>query len=175
MAWWKLWCRWMVRFNFFHFINLYLTCCFYNVNSKYLPITLSFLLSIYGMPSDATTILRIDPIKNEATTFGKVSNTINKWQGGVLSTVDNCVYAVPADMDCVLRIDTDPETPLNIDYVGGGRGSDDDEEEEFQKIDDKWQGGFLACNGERIYAIPENINNVMVITPGKKPRVEMLI
>ena len=116
------------------------------------------------MPSDATTILRIDPIKNEATTFGRVSETINKWQGGVLSTVDNCVYAVPADMDCVLRIDTDPETPLKIDLVGEG----------FQDIDDKWQGGFLATD-KRIYAIPENINNVMVITPGREPKVEMLI
>jgi hypothetical protein len=95
------------------------------------------------MPSDATTILRIDPIKNVATTFGKVSNTINKWQGGVLSAVDNCVYAVPADMDCVLRIDTDPNTPLDIDLVGEG----------FQEIDDKWQGGFLANDG-KIYAIP---------------------
>ncbi len=120
---------------------------------------------IYGMPSDATTILRIDPIKNEATTFGIVSEKINKWQGGVLSTVDNCVYAVPADMDCVLRFDTDPdsETYLQIDLVGGG----------FQDIDDKWQGGFLASD-DRIYAIPENINNVMVITPGENPTVKML-
>ena len=60
------------------------------------------------MPSDATTILRIDPINHVATTFGQVSKTINKWQGGVLSRVDNCVYAVPADMDCVLRIHMDP-------------------------------------------------------------------
>ena len=97
------------------------------------------------MPSDATTILRIEPIKNEATTFGNVSSTINKWQGGVLSKVDNCVYAVPADMDCVLRIDTDPNsnTPLQIDLIGNG----------FQDIDDKWQGGFLASD-DKIYAIP---------------------
>jgi len=84
---------------------------------------------IYGMPSDATSILRIDPLTNQATTFGKVSNTINKWQGGVLSRVDNCVYAVPADMNCVLRIDTDPDTPLNIDLVGEG----------FKDVEDKWQ------------------------------------
>ncbi len=35
---------------------------------------------IYGMPSDATSILRIDPITNKATTFGKVSAAKNKWQ-----------------------------------------------------------------------------------------------
>ena len=37
---------------------------------------------IYSMPSDATSILRIDPIKNEATTFGTVPDCVNKWQGG---------------------------------------------------------------------------------------------
>lgn len=99
--------------------------------------------SIYGMPSDATTILRINPIQHVATTFGKVSTTINKWQGGVLSKVDNCVYAVPADMDCVLRIHTDPNKPLKIDYVGEG----------FQEIGDKWQGGFVGSDN-KIYAIP---------------------
>lgn len=119
---------------------------------------------IYGMPSDATSILRIDPIKNEATTFGKVGPSRNKFQGGVLSTIDNCIYAVPADADCVLRIDTDPNTPLKIGYVGT----------DFQDIDDKWQGGFIGSD-DRIYAIPENVDHVMVITPGDVPRVEMLI
>jgi hypothetical protein len=118
---------------------------------------------IYGMPSDATTILRIDPFKNVATTFGKVGESRNKFQGGVLSTVDNCVYAVPADADCVLRIDTDPNRTHSIDYVG----------DNFQEIDDKWQGAFVGSD-DRIYAIPENVNNVMVITPGKVPRVEMM-
>jgi hypothetical protein len=103
------------------------------------------------MPSDATTILRIDPIKNEATTFGKVSKTINKWQGGVLSMVDKCVYAVPADMDCVLRIHTDPNKPLEIDYVG----------DNFQDIDDKWQGGFHAIDN-KIYAIPVSYVIVLI-------------
>ncbi len=32
--------------------------------------------------------------------------SINKWQGGVLSNVDDCFYAVHADMDCVLRVNT---------------------------------------------------------------------
>lgn len=115
------------------------------------------------MPSDATTILRIDPIKNEAITFGRVSSDINKWQGGVLSSIDNCVYAVPADNSTVLRIDTDPNRPLSFDYVGSG----------FQDVGDKWQGGFVGRDG-KIYAIPENINQVMVITPGVEPSVEML-
>jgi len=119
---------------------------------------------IYGMPSDATSILRIDPLRNEATTFGKVSERKNKYQGGVLSSVDKCVYAVPADMNNILRIDTDPDTPLAIDVIGSG----------FQDCEDKWQGGFLARDNS-IYAIPENCDNVMVITPGDNPSVEMLV
>jgi hypothetical protein len=118
---------------------------------------------IYGMPSDSTSILRICPFKNEATTFGKVSSSRNKFQGGVLSSVDKCVYAVAADCDCILRIDTDPNTPLSFELIG----------EDFQDIDDKWQGAFVGSD-RKIYAIPENINNVMVITPGKVPHIEML-
>ena len=63
---------------------------------------------IYGMPSDATSILQIDPIKNKATTFGTVPDCVNKWQGGVLSIVDNYLYALPANINCVLRVNTDP-------------------------------------------------------------------
>ena len=128
---------------------------------------------IYGMPSDATSILRIDPVKKEATTFGTVPRSINKWQGGVLSNVDDCFYAVPANMDCVLRVNTDricdddsvmSSSYLRIDYVGEGC---------FQEVDDKWQGGFVGQDG-RIYAIPENSERVMVITPGDMPSVELL-
>jgi len=81
--------------------------------------------------SDATSVLRIDPLKNEATTFGKVSSVKNKWQGGVLSSLDGCVYAVPADMHNILKIDTNPDTPVTIDMLGSG----------FQDVEDKWQGG----------------------------------
>ena len=82
----------------------------------------------------------------------------------MLSSVDKCVYAVAADADCILKIDTDPNTPLSIDLIG----------EDFQDVDDKWQGAFVG-NDNKIYAIPENISQVMVITPGASPSVEMLI
>ena len=48
----------------------------------------------------------------------------------------NCIYAVPAVMDCVLRVDTGPSTPLSIGYIGG----------DFQDIDYKWQGGFVGTD-----------------------------
>jgi hypothetical protein len=81
--------------------------------------------------------------------------------------------AVPANMDCVLRVNTDricdddsvmSSSYLRIDYVGEGC---------FQEVDDKWQGGFVGQDG-RIYAIPENSERVMVITPGDMPSVELL-
>ena len=76
--------------------------------------------------------------------------------------------AVPADHGAVLRIDTRPKedgdlSPPEISLVGDG----------FQDIDDKWQGGFAGADG-RIYAIPENCNHVMVVTPGERPAAEML-
>lgn len=81
-----------------------------------------------------------------------------------MSKVDNCVYAVPADHDCILRIDTNPDTPLRIDFVGSG----------FQDVEDKWQGAFCGRDN-RQYAIPENCDNVMVITPDKEnPSVTMI-
>ena len=121
---------------------------------------------LYGMPSDSTSILRIDPITNKATTFGTVPDCINKWQGGVLSNVDNCFYAVPANMDCVLRVNTDLSSSsyLQIDYVGKGNLTD---------VDDKFQGGFVGRDG-RIYAIPESSERVMVITPGESPSIALL-
>lgn len=107
--------------------------------------------------------MRIEPLKQEATTFGNVSSLKNKWQGGVLSQVDKCVYAVPADMNNILRINTDPDSALDIQMVGEG----------FKDVEDKWQGGFMAKDN-RIYAIPENIDNVMVIEPGEHVSVAII-
>ena len=74
--------------------------------------------------------------------------------------MDKCVYAVPADMNTILRINTNPDTPLSIEMVGDG----------FKDVEDKWQGGFMAKDN-KIYAIPENIDHVMVITPGENVSV----
>jgi hypothetical protein len=37
--------------------------------------------NIYGMPSDAETILKIDTATGRVSTFGVVSDEHNKWQG----------------------------------------------------------------------------------------------
>ena len=61
------------------------------------------------------------------------------------------------------HIGSSTNTPLRIDLIG----------KDFQDVDDKWQGAFVGSDN-KIYAIPENISNVMVITAGKVPSVEML-
>lgn len=51
---------------------------------------------VWGIPSDATTVLRVDPVTSKVTTLGKLSEWRNKWQGGVLAA-DGKVYCVPCD------------------------------------------------------------------------------
>ena len=107
---------------------------------------------IYIWYSDATCILKIDPLKQRAVTFGKVSMKKNKWQGGVLCPSDSCVYAVPADMDNILKIHTgyhhgDTTKYNQIDFIDVPPPTD---------VEDKWQGGFLAQDGT-IYGIPVSI------------------
>lgn len=137
---------------------------------------------IYGMPSDATSILRIEPHEQAnqtvATTFGNVNipntSAVNKWQGGVLSPMDGCVYAVPADANCVLKIDTNPDTPLDIDFIDLNlhRGVWPPNNN-YTDIEDKWQGGFMGRDGV-IYGIPECVDRVMKLTPGKDARVDFI-
>lgn len=142
---------------------------------------------IYGMPSDASSILRIDPHHPDnravATTFGNVnvndcnaspSVLLNKWQGGVLSPTDGCVYAVPANANTVLKIDTNPNTPLDIEYLDCNLARDSwFENTDYNNLEDKWQGGFLGRDGN-IYGIPECVDRVMKLTPGKGAKVDLI-
>jgi len=68
---------------------------------------------IFGMPSDATSILRIDPIRNEATTFGTVGSSVKKFQGGVLSSVDKCVCCCSL---CRLHIEDRHRSQYSIEH-----------------------------------------------------------
>ncbi|KAL7504022.1 hypothetical protein ACHAXN_001722 [Cyclotella atomus] len=128
--------------------------------------------NVYGMPSDASSILRIDTTTNEVTTFGCVEATINdyssndsvpeknKWQGGVLAK-DGYIYAVPSNARGILRIDSRPELvtsiaahdPARVSVIGN-----------LPDTKDKWQGGFLVGNGS-IYGIPENCDKVLEVKP----------
>ena len=129
---------------------------------KWLGGTIGMDNCIYGMPSDCTSILRIDPNTDICTIFGSTALSKmkgkNKWQGGVLAN-DGCIYAIPSDANCVLQIDTHS----NID--DGERIAFIDTS--IDSVSDKWQGGFLASDGN-IYAIPENADRILRVVIGDK-------
>lgn len=110
--------------------------------------------NIYGMPCDASSILKIDVETDYCSTFGYTGDEKSKWQGAVLAR-DGSVYAIPSNGRQVLRIDTT-----------------NNEENAFQLLGDlprgksKWQGGFVG-NGGAIYCVPENGYRVLRITPSK--------
>lgn len=137
-----------------------------------------------GMPSDASSILRIDTQKDIATTFGIVSGEKNKWQGGVLLN-NGMIYAIPSNAKHILCIDT------SISAVDGG--NDYSLLGNLPPTKDKWQGIYfqlartksislfvsslldsLFCSGgfvgldNSIYCIPENFDKVMRVSPNHK-------
>ena len=111
--------------------------------------------NIYGMPCDASSILKINVETDECTTFGDTGEGKNKWQGGVLAR-DGHVYAIPSYGSQVLRIDTLPRTG-EIDYQLLGNLP-------FGKS--KYQGGFVG-NDRLIYCIPENGYRVLRVSPSE--------
>lgn len=120
---------------------------------------------IYGMPSDANTILKIDPQTNIITTFGclqepndqveKAFYEKNKYQGGVLCPSNGCIYAIPCNAQQVLKINTNLNTSDGMTLFGS-----------LPATKDKYQGGFLGSDG-CIYCIPETAERVMKIIPGR--------
>lgn len=116
--------------------------------------------NIYGMPSDASSILYIDTKTSFVSTFGKISGEKNKYQGGIRSSKNGYVYAIPSNSKHVLSIDTNP-------------GDDESKRYEYQKAceigeisnrKDKFQGGFEGVDGS-IYCIPESFDRILKLSP----------
>ena len=137
--------------------------------------------NIYGMPSDASSVLKIGVDNDVVTTFGWVETSScdeesfdddgvstryyekNKWQGGVLGR-DSHIYAVPSNAKGVLRIDTRPDESAQSDaitFLGKDRVTCIGD---LPETKDKWQGGFAVRSGA-IYGIPENCNRVLKVLP----------
>ena len=115
--------------------------------------------NIYCPACDTSSILRIDTKTDECTTFGFAGKMKNKWQGGVYSPSDECIYCIPASGHHILRIytGTNIEGEKPVQLLG-----------EVPKHKDKWQGGHVGLDG-RLYFIPENGYRVMKVTPPKLP------
>jgi len=120
--------------------------------------------NIYGMPSDASSILKINTSNDQVSTFGKVSEEKNKWQGAVLSKETGYLYAIPSNAKHILCIDTRKESDNdNICFAGN-----------LTTKKDKWQGGFVGADGS-IYCVPENFDKILKLIPnGKMPIIEYL-
>jgi hypothetical protein len=116
--------------------------------------------NIYCPACDTSSVLKIDVLKNECTTFGFTGTLKNKWQGGVLGR-DGCIYCIPASGLYVCRIATDPtvigENPIQL--LGP-----------LSPHKDKWQGGHVGKDG-CLYFIPENGYRVLKVTPPEKPPI----
>lgn len=114
---------------------------------------------IYCPACDTSSILKIDTETEECTTFGFAGKLKNKWQGGLLSPRDECIYCIPADGHHILRIATsagiEGENPIQL--LG-----------DIPHHKDKWQGGSVGKDG-CLYFVPENGYRVMKVTPPLAP------
>jgi len=110
---------------------------------------------IYCAPSDATSVLIIDPTTNTAdtTTISGLPSTTDKWRGGVLAQ-NGKIYFAPLSASNVLIVDPISNTADTTTISGLTGGA-------------KWIGGVLASNGN-IYCIPYDLTrtNIMVINTG---------
>ncbi|KAK3247240.1 hypothetical protein CYMTET_43254 [Cymbomonas tetramitiformis] len=106
--------------------------------------------SIYGIPTNANKVLRLDPASGDVGTIGEDSYVGQwKWHGGVLAN-DGNIYGIPCNAEVVLKIvpSTCEVTTIGGPLLGG----------------QKWYGGLLGEDG-CIYGIPYNASSVLKIDP----------
>lgn len=114
---------------------------------------------IYGVPSSATSILKIDPTTETYTTFSSLSAGTFKYGGSCYAT-NGKIYHCPQNARSVMVIDTsndsvyyfDTTGVVAADNVGTLTGSQ------------KWYGIYQGANG-KLYCAPYNATEVMVIDP----------
>mmetsp|Transcript_30396 Transcript_30396/g.45838 ORF Transcript_30396/g.45838 Transcript_30396/m.45838 type:complete len:386 (-) Transcript_30396:11-1168(-) len=104
---------------------------------------------IYGIPCNATKVLKVNPLTGEVSTFGPELAGQQKWYGGLLGE-DGCVYGIPNCATGVLKINptTQEVTTLGSLPEGGW----------------KWHGGVCGEDG-CIYGVPAHATSVLKIDP----------
>jgi hypothetical protein len=116
--------------------------------------------SCLALPSNASTVLEINPDTQKVMTFGGPFEGTWMWHGGCLSCGNQSqsiqgngwVYAIPANASRVLRIN--PATHI-CDYIGP----------DFGDLKQKWYGGLCSSANGCIYGIPQNAAGILKITP----------
>eukprot|EP00747_Dinoflagellata_sp_TGD_P105978 gnl/TRDRNA2_/TRDRNA2_169715_c1_seq2.p1 gnl/TRDRNA2_/TRDRNA2_169715_c1~~gnl/TRDRNA2_/TRDRNA2_169715_c1_seq2.p1 ORF type:complete len:484 (-),score=17.18 gnl/TRDRNA2_/TRDRNA2_169715_c1_seq2:181-1536(-) len=113
--------------------------------------------AIFGIPSFAQSILRVDCWTGTARTFGEGmlgQDGPCKWAGGVLGP-DHAIYGIPANANAVLRVDPATDTVETFGDLGNACR------------DWRWRGGVLGPDG-MIYAIPFDARHVLRIDPATR-------
>jgi hypothetical protein len=110
---------------------------------------------IYGIPTQETRVLEIDPITNTATTFGSLSSSADKWWGGVLAP-NGKIYGIPITSTTILEID-----PINRST------STFENTSQFISSGEYFYNGILGADG-KIYIIPYNHNKILRLDPETK-------
>eukprot|EP00913_Durusdinium_trenchii_P004485 g4164.t1 len=102
--------------------------------------------NIYGIPANATQVLKVDPRTKEPTPQLKEGR--QKWYGGLKST-NGCIYGIPQNARGVLKIDPASGECRVLGDLGEGGW--------------KYHGGVVAGDGSLIYGIPCNADSVLKI------------
>ena len=133
---------------------------------------------VYCFPSGSERVLQVDTVQRIARSIGPNLRDAgmeklfqNKWQNGLTTKQEGCIYAIPLAAETVLRIRTGPP-----------EGEDDFINEvvvstwtlpEPSNILEKWEGGVIASNGI-MYCMPNNHKAVLQIVPHCVPSRESL-
>ncbi len=105
--------------------------------------------NIYGIPTGAKGILKVDTKTGEYTIFGKVEEKNFKYTGGCLYK-DGCIYGFPRRSNNLLKIDTKKQTveeiPLGLQY---------------DETKDHHYSGTL--HEDTIYLAPRNARHILAV------------
>ena len=111
---------------------------------------------VYGIPRNATSVLKFDPRHQTLSTFGKLDEGLDKYRCAVLGQSGRFIFCIPNLAARVLCIDTKTQTCelIGDDYDGS--------------IKDKWCAGALGGDGA-IYCVPRTtVDRVLRIDPWAK-------
>jgi len=139
---------------------------------------------VYCFPSGSERVLQVDTKSRIARSVGPNLRDEgmerlfqNKWQNGLTTKQEGCVYAIPLAAETVLRIRTGPPN----DDLGNkicDQGISEPEVTTWKlplpnKTLEKWEGGVIAANGI-MYCMPNNHKAVLQIVPPCVPSREAL-